>query len=64
MIRKQLDAEPQPVRSFPEAPKAIDQREPAARYSTRRGSRSLLRMLFTLRNSAGLGPFNWRQMTV
>jgi N-acetylglucosamine repressor len=45
MTRKQLDAEPQPERSSPEAPIATDQREPAAGYSTRRGSRSLLRDL-------------------
>ena len=45
MTRKQLDAEPQPERSSPEVPIATDQREPAAGYSTRRGSRSLLRDL-------------------
>jgi N-acetylglucosamine repressor len=45
MTRKQLDAEPQPERPSPEAPIAIDQREPAVGYSTRRGSRSLLRDL-------------------
>jgi N-acetylglucosamine repressor len=45
MTRKQLDAEPQPERSSPEAPIATDQREPAAGFSTRRGSRSLLRDL-------------------
>src|ERR1035438_8493092 len=45
MTRKQLDAEPQPERSSSEAPIANDQREPAAGYSTRRGSRSLLRDL-------------------
>jgi N-acetylglucosamine repressor len=45
MTRKQLDAEPQPGRSSPEAPTANDQREPAAGFSTRRGSRSLLRDL-------------------
>ena len=42
MIRNQLDAEPQPVRPSHEAPKAIDQWEPAALDLTRRGSRSLL----------------------
>src|SRR5665213_1090595 len=45
MTRKQLDAEPQLERSSPEAPIANDQREPVAGYSTRRGSRSLLRDL-------------------
>ena len=45
MTRKQLDAEPQPERSSPEASTATDQREPAAGFSTRRGSRSLLRDL-------------------
>ena len=49
MIRNQLDAEPQPVRSSSEAPKAIDQREPAAQCSTRRGSRSFLCDSFALR---------------
>ncbi len=45
MTREQLDAEPQPERSSPEAPIATDQREPAAGFATRRGSRSLLRDL-------------------
>jgi N-acetylglucosamine repressor len=45
MTRKQLDVEPQPERSSPEALIVTDQREPAAGYSTRRGSRSLLRDL-------------------
>src|ERR1700678_1445249 len=45
MTRKQLNAGPQPQRSSPEAPSASDQREPAAGFSTRRGSRSLLRDL-------------------
>lgn len=44
MNRKQIDAQPQPERPSLEAP-ANDQREPAAGYSTRRGSRSLLRDL-------------------
>jgi len=45
MTRKQLDAQPQPERSSREVPNAGDQREPAAGYTTRRGSRSLLRDL-------------------
>jgi N-acetylglucosamine repressor len=45
MTRKQLDAQPQPERSSHEVPNAGDQREPAAGYTTRRGSRSLLRDL-------------------
>lgn len=46
MIREQLNAEPQLVRSSSEAPKATDQWEPAAGYWTWRGSRSVLRQLF------------------
>lgn len=45
MTRKQLDAQPQPERPSIEVPIATDQREPAAGYTTRRGSRSLLRDL-------------------
>jgi N-acetylglucosamine repressor len=45
MTRKQLDAQPQPERSSREVLNASDQREPAAGFSTRRGSRSLLRDL-------------------
>lgn len=45
MTRKQLDAQPQPERPSLEAPTATDQREPAAGFTTRRGSRSLLRDL-------------------
>ena len=45
MTRKQLDAQPQPERPSTEVPIATDQREPAAGYTTRRGSRSLLRDL-------------------
>ena len=45
MTRKQLDAQPQPERSSTEDHDANDQREPAAGFSTRRGSRSLLRDL-------------------
>jgi len=57
MIRKQLDAEPQPVRSSLEAPKATDQEEPVAPNVTRRGSRSLHRELSILRKTALRGSF-------
>jgi hypothetical protein len=63
MIRKQLDAEPQPVRPSREAPNAIDQREPAALYLTRRGSRSLLHKSFTLLNSVGDYHINRRRLS-
>ena len=45
MTRKQLDAQSQPGRPLNEDPTANNQREPAVGYSTRRGSRSLLRDL-------------------
>ncbi|MGD0693140.1 MAG: ROK family protein [Acidimicrobiales bacterium] len=45
MTRRQLDFGPQPEGSSSEAQIANDQKEPAAGYSTRRGSRSLLRDL-------------------
>lgn len=58
MTRRQLNVSPQPERSSTEAPFASDQREPVARTSSQRGSRSLMRdlnvsLLIELVRSAG-----------
>jgi len=45
MTRKLLNAQPQPERTSKEDRGANDRKEPAAKFSTRRGSRSLLRDL-------------------
>jgi len=62
MIREQLNAEPQLVRSSFEASKAIDQWEPATGYWTWRGSRSFLRQMFGFPDSTAISHASRRRV--